>query len=78
MLESMILFDSIVNSRWFVRSSIVLFLNKVDVFQQKLKKVPLGDWFNDYDGGDDLNKAAKFILWRFTQLNRCGLKIYPQ
>ncbi|KAK9383822.1 guanine nucleotide binding protein, alpha subunit [Kockiozyma suomiensis] len=77
MLESMILFDSIVNSRWFVRSSIVLFLNKVDVFQQKLKKVPLGDWFNDYDGGDDLNKAAKFILWRFTQLNRCGLKIYP-
>ncbi|KAK9448788.1 guanine nucleotide binding protein, alpha subunit [Limtongia smithiae] len=77
MLESMILFDSVVNSRWFVRTSIVLFLNKIDVFQQKLKKVPLGDWFNDYDGGEDLNKAAKFILWRFTQLNRSGLKIYP-
>ncbi|KAK9461663.1 guanine nucleotide binding protein, alpha subunit [Lipomyces oligophaga] len=77
MLESMILFESIVNSRWFVRSSIVLFLNKVDIFQQKLKKVPLSDWFNDYDGGDDSQKAAKFILWRFTQLNRSGLKIYP-
>ncbi|KAK9475954.1 guanine nucleotide binding protein, alpha subunit [Lipomyces japonicus] len=77
MLESMILFDSVVNSRWFVRSSIVLFLNKVDVFQEKLKKVPLSLWFHDYDGGDDLNKAAKFILWRFTQLNRSGLNIYP-
>ncbi|KAK9465106.1 guanine nucleotide binding protein, alpha subunit [Lipomyces arxii] len=77
MLESMLLFDSVVNSRWFVRSSIVLFLNKVDVFQEKLKKVPLSDWFNDYEGGDDLNKSAKFILWRFTQLNRSGLNIYP-
>ncbi|KAK9321970.1 guanine nucleotide binding protein, alpha subunit [Lipomyces orientalis] len=77
MLESLILFDSVVNSRWFVRSSIVLFLNKVDVFEEKLKKVALSDWFKDYDGGDDFNKAAKFILWRFTQLNRSGLNIYP-
>ncbi|KAK9453213.1 guanine nucleotide binding protein, alpha subunit [Dipodascopsis uninucleata] len=77
MLESMILFDSVVNSRWFVRTSIVLFLNKIDIFQEKLKKVALSSWFHDYDGGDDLHKAAKFILWRFTQLNRSGLNIYP-
>lgn len=30
MQESLALFDSICNSRWFVRTSIILFLNKID------------------------------------------------
>jgi guanine nucleotide-binding protein G(i) subunit alpha len=29
MQEALVLFDSICNSRWFVRTSIILFLNKV-------------------------------------------------
>jgi len=33
------LFDSIVNSRWFIRTSIILFLNKYDLFAEKLKKI---------------------------------------
>jgi hypothetical protein len=28
-------------------------------------------------GGADINKAAKYILWRFTQTNRARLSIYP-
>lgn len=28
-------------------------------------------------GGPDVNKGAKYILWRFTQLNRARLSIYP-
>lgn len=28
-------------------------------------------------GGADVNKGAKYILWRFTQLNRARLSIYP-
>ncbi|RKO85136.1 hypothetical protein BDK51DRAFT_9391, partial [Blyttiomyces helicus] len=28
-------------------------------------------------GGFDVNKAAKFILWKFTQVNRARLNIYP-
>jgi len=39
MAESLVLFDAIVNSRWFLRTSIVLFLNKIDVFRRKLPKV---------------------------------------
>ena len=33
------LFDSVINSRWFLRTSIILFLNKIDVFKSKLPKV---------------------------------------
>ncbi|CAN3365543.1 guanine nucleotide-binding protein alpha-2 subunit [Diutina catenulata] len=75
--ESLTLFDSVVNSRWFARTSIVLFLNKIDVFADKLKYSPLENHFPDYTGGDNINKAAKYILWRFTQQNRSGLNIYP-
>lgn len=75
--ESLVLFDNIINSRWFARTSVVLFLNKVDVFAEKLKKVPLETYFPDYTGGQDINKAAKYILWRFVQLNRANLNIYP-
>lgn len=75
--ESLKLFDSVVNSRWFTRTSVVLFLNKIDVFAEKLSLSPLENFFPDYTGGNDINKAAKYILWRFTQLNRAQLNIYP-
>lgn len=77
MTESLVLFDSVINSRWFVRTSIILFLNKIDIFKEKLPKIPLADWFPDYQGGADPNKAAKYILYRFTLVNRAKLNIYP-
>jgi len=77
-MESLVLFDSVVNSRWFARTSIVLFLNKVDLFKDKLARSPLGNYFPDYSGGNDVNKAAKYLLWRFNQVNRAQLNLYPQ
>ncbi|KAF2154250.1 guanine nucleotide binding protein, alpha subunit [Myriangium duriaei CBS 260.36] len=77
MMESLVLFDSVVNSRWFMRTSIILFLNKVDLFRQKLGKSPLSKYFPDYSGGDDVNRAAKYLLWRFNQVNRAHLNLYP-
>ncbi|KAH0828873.1 guanine nucleotide binding protein, alpha subunit [Lanmaoa asiatica] len=77
MAESLILFESVINSRWFLRTSIILFLNKIDVFKTKLPKVPLEKYFPEYSGGADINKAAKYILWRFMQTNRARLSVYP-
>lgn len=78
MMESLVLFDSVVNSRWFMRTSIILFLNKVDLFKVKLGRSPLGNYFSDYSGGNDVNRAAKYLLWRFNQVNRAHLNLYPQ
>lgn len=75
--ESLVLYDNVVNSRWFARTSVVLFLNKIDLFAEKIQKVPLETYFPDYTGGQDINKAAKYILWRFVRLNRANLNIYP-
>ncbi|KAJ7249600.1 heterotrimeric G-protein alpha subunit, GPA3-like protein [Mycena rebaudengoi] len=77
MRESLYLFESVINSRWFLRTSIILFLNRIDVFKQKLPKSPLERYFPEYTGGNDLQKAAKFILWKFMQENRAKLTVYP-
>ncbi|KAJ7279562.1 G-protein alpha subunit [Mycena rebaudengoi] len=77
MRESLVLFESVINSRWFLRTSIILFLNKIDVFRGKLAKVPLERYFPEYTGGPDINKAAKYVLWRFMQENRARLSVYP-
>ena len=50
MMESMKLFDSICNNKWFVETSIILFLNKKDLFEQKIKYSPLTICFPEYKG----------------------------
>jgi len=79
MEESLTLFGSIVNSAWFTRTSIVLFLNKIDIFRKKLQTVPLEKYYPDYEGGADPGKAAKYILYRFSQMKqRQEMLVYPQ
>lgn len=75
--ESLMLFDSVINSRWFSRASIILLLCNVGHFKEKLRSKPLGSYFPDYSGGNDFNRASKYLLWRFNQVNRSHLNLYP-
>jgi len=50
MQESLKLFDSICNNKWFTDTSIILFLNKKDLFEEKIKKSPLTVCFQEYTG----------------------------
>lgn len=50
MMESMKLFDSICNNKWFTDTSIILFLNKKDLFGEKITKSPLTICFPEYTG----------------------------
>lgn len=45
------LFDSICNNKWFTDTSIILFLNKKDLFEEKIKKSPLTICYPEYTGG---------------------------
>ncbi|KAG7244678.1 hypothetical protein INR49_029697, partial [Caranx melampygus] len=48
MHESMKLFDSICNNKWFTETSIILFLNKKDLFEEKITRSPLTICFPEY------------------------------
>lgn len=50
MRESLKLFDSICNNKWFVDTAIILFLNKKDLFEQKIRTSPLQICFPEYRG----------------------------
>jgi guanine nucleotide-binding protein G(i) subunit alpha len=75
-VEALELFESVINCRWFLRSSIILLLNNFERFKQKLVTRPLRDYFCDYSGGNDINRTAKYILSRFNQVNRAHQNLF--
>ena len=50
MKESLALFETIVDSEWFHDSVIILFINKMDLLEEKLQHSDLCDFFPEYDG----------------------------
>ena len=50
MLESLALFENIVSYPWFKKSSIILFLNKKDLLEEKIMYSNLADYFPEYTG----------------------------
>ncbi|XP_062842747.1 guanine nucleotide-binding protein G(i) subunit alpha-2a isoform X2 [Trichomycterus rosablanca] len=70
MHESMKLFDSICNNKWFTETSIILFLNKKDLFERKIEHSPLSICFPDYTGAGTYSEASEFIRFKFEELNR--------
>jgi len=77
--ESVKLFDEICNSKWFENTSIILFLNKSDIFHEKIKRSPLKNVFPEYEGGPDFDLATGFMIKHFEKLNRNPKRkdIYP-
>ncbi|KPP66272.1 cone transducin alpha subunit-like [Scleropages formosus] len=69
MHESLHLFNSICNHKFFATTSIVLFLNKKDLFVEKIKKVHLSICFPDYDGPNTYEDASNYIKAQFEDLN---------
>lgn len=72
--EALTLFDSICNSKWFVKTSIILFLNKIDLFSDKLARSPLNAAFPDYEGDSSYESASQFLVNKFTELNQSETK----
>jgi hypothetical protein len=70
MTESMDLFDEMVNGTWFKDTSIMLFLNKTDIFREKIKNTDLKVCFPSYTGGNDFDSASNFIKDQFLNLNK--------
>ncbi|XP_054844205.1 guanine nucleotide-binding protein G(t) subunit alpha-3 [Eublepharis macularius] len=69
MHESLHLFNSICNHKYFATTSIVLFLNKKDLFQEKITKVHLSVCFPEYNGSNTFEDAGNYIKNQFLNLN---------
>ncbi|CAM5146328.1 unnamed protein product [Natator depressus] len=76
MEESKALFRTIITYPWFQNSSVILFLNKKDLLEEKIMYSHLVDYFPEYDGPQrDAQAAREFILKMFVDLNPDSDKI---
>jgi len=70
MHEAVSLFQQTVNSKWFESVSLILFLNKSDLFREKIKTVDLKVAFPDYTGGTNYDSALLYIANKFKSLRQ--------
>lgn len=76
MEESKALFRTIITYPWFQNSSVILFLNKKDLLEEKIMHSHLVDYFPEYDGPKrDPQSAREFILKMYVDLNPDNDKI---
>jgi GTPase SAR1 family protein len=61
MHDSLALFESICKEKWFLYIPIILFLNKTDLFKEKLKRTPLTVCFQEYTGPNEFEPAVEYI-----------------
>jgi GTPase SAR1 family protein len=76
MEESKALFRTIITYPWFTNSSVILFLNKKDLLEEKIMHSHLVDYFPEFDGPKrDAQAAREFILKMYVDLNPDSDKI---
>ncbi|KAK7933819.1 hypothetical protein WMY93_004715 [Mugilogobius chulae] len=70
MEESKALFKTIINYSWFQRSSVILFLNKTDILEEKIMYSHLSTYFPEFTGPkQDTKSAQEFILKMYQDQN---------
>jgi GTPase SAR1 family protein len=67
MYEALELFNIVVNSRYFARASMILFMNKSDLFRLKIATKPLTICFPEYDGRGSIADTAEYITNQFKK-----------
>ncbi|GMT35681.1 hypothetical protein PFISCL1PPCAC_28768, partial [Pristionchus fissidentatus] len=66
MMQNFEIFKTLTVSEIFKKASIVLFLNKHDIFVEKLKSVPLMRCFHNYSGDNTDEDASKYVQKQFA------------
>jgi guanine nucleotide-binding protein G(i) subunit alpha len=72
MQEQLDLFDSIVNSWWFEKSSFIIVFTKIDMLEERLLKSPVENYFPDYSPGNSsfgfVEHYMEYLEKRFMSL----------
>ena len=71
-------FPHVIEKGYFSKTSVVLFFNNVDIFQQKMAMIPLSTYFPDFTGGHNSVEGLKYFHRRFSELNRSGRNLYTR
>lgn len=76
MHEAISLFGAIVNEDWFRNTSVILFLNKMDLLKKKLETSNLTKYFPDYIGVYLEGALCIIMLMRLIALSTATVEDY--
>lgn len=80
MVDSIELFEKICNNPWFAETAMILFLNKRDMFADKIKTIPIRDAceaFEGYEGPPhDFDESADYMKHVFERQNHESKQIF--
>lgn len=63
MEESKALFKTIITYPWFQQSSVILFLNKTDILEEKIQNSHLANYFPEFTGECRISQRQCLILY---------------
>jgi len=75
--QSLELYKKACSSEWFRDPAFILFLNKIDVFEEKISRVPLSVCFPEYTGPNTFQEAISYVRNRFLAVYECMHRVYP-
>ena len=71
MIESMELFENIVNNTYFKKKSFIVFFNKKDLFEKKIQEKGIKDTFPDYTGDPrSFTESSEYLVKAYLAKNR--------
>ena len=81
MEESMNLFEDIVNNKFFNRKSFIIFFNKKDLFEEKIRTKAIKEYFPDFEGDEQsFTQTSEFLIKKYLSKNKgveTGRSLYP-
>jgi len=75
--EAIRVFDNICNNKYFEDTAMIIFLNKEDIFREKIRKIPLKICFEEYDGDNSYEATSNYIKERFMEVNKGEKMVFP-
>lgn len=69
--EALALFGDIANCDYFERTAMILFLNKRDIFQEKIERgVMMNSTFPEFQGTNNVQECSEFLVDKFAAQNQ--------
>jgi len=68
--ETFKVFDDVINNKYFNRKPVVVFLNKMDIFEEKFKKRPINEYYPEFQCADTVPKAIECIQKKLKGLDK--------
>eukprot|EP00298_Acanthocystis_sp_HF-20_P010366 c18816_g1_i3.p1 GENE.c18816_g1_i3~~c18816_g1_i3.p1 ORF type:complete len:244 (+),score=62.34 c18816_g1_i3:39-770(+) len=69
-------FSNFVSDPVLQKTAMILFMNKSDLFQEKIAHVPISDYFPEFHGGSDKELGISFFLEKFMATKNEYREIY--